>query len=128
MYWASNRIDRIVKSTLGAETLALVDGSDTAYYISKLLSEIMINIPVTNIERKCLTDSKSICDNILTFNPTSDRRLRVDMAALRQQIERKEIDVRWIPKQYQLSDCLTKRQASPYLLMQTLKTAKFVTG
>ena len=45
MYWASNRIDRVVKSTLGAEKLALVDGSDTAYFISKLLSEIMINIP-----------------------------------------------------------------------------------
>ena len=127
LFWASNKIERIVKSSLGAETLALVEGADTAYYLSKLLSEIIIHRPIMKtIVRDCYTDSRSFCDNIPTNNPTSDRRLRVDMAATRQLIERDEIRVHWISKNDQLSDCLTKRQASPYKLMQTLRSAKLV--
>ena len=41
MSWQSKRIKRVAKSSLTAETLALSEGVDSAYYISTLFAEIM---------------------------------------------------------------------------------------
>ena len=41
--WCSNKIKRIVKSTIAAEALALINGLDNAFYIGCLLSEIIFS-------------------------------------------------------------------------------------
>ena len=40
LVWASRKIKRVVRSTLGAETLAAMDAADTAYLISKVFLEL----------------------------------------------------------------------------------------
>ena len=52
-----------------------------------------------------------------------DKRLRVDVAILREMIDKPEIKkVTWVPTKDQLADCLTKRGSSPLKLLQVLTT------
>ena len=120
--WNSNKLKRVVRSTLAAETLALTDGADTAFSISKLTQEIL-SIE-TNITSTCYTDSNSLYDTTGTTHAVSDRRLRVEISALREMISKKEIDVIWVEKERQLADVLTKRGASSTQLLDTIKSGR----
>ena len=52
-----------------------------------------------------------------------DKRLKVDVAILREMIGKGEIKkVPWVPTKDQLADCLTKRGSSPSKLLQVLTT------
>ena len=44
IFWQSRKIRRVVKSTLAAETLALLECSETAFFIAKIISDL-VNIP-----------------------------------------------------------------------------------
>ena len=53
--WSSKKIRRIVKSTLAAEALSLVEGLDECYYIRKILEE-MIPKRERSVHIECFTD------------------------------------------------------------------------
>ena len=57
-----------------------------------------------------------------TSHQISDRRLRVEVSAIRQMVDRNEISVQWTNKEKQLSDVLTKKGASQSLMMNTLQS------
>ena len=100
-----------MKSTFAAETMALLEGAETAVYLANILKEITgcESIPIT-----CLVDNKSLVDALRSSNKIEDTRLRVDIAVLDDMISRKEIrEVNWVDTAHQLADCLTKRGASP---------------
>ena len=42
--WQSKRIKRIIRSSLAAEALAMLDGIDSALYIAALLNELIYDI------------------------------------------------------------------------------------
>ena len=69
----------------------------------------------------CLTDSQSLYETIGTSHQVSDKRLRVEVSAIREMVERAEIVAQWVNKNDQLSDVLTKKGASPNLLMSSLQ-------
>ena len=120
--WSSNKIKRVLKSTLAAETMSFTEGTDSAYFTRKLVIEILK--PTCNdYPVKCLTDSKSLFETVGTSHQISDKRLRVEVSAIRQMVENNEITVDWVPKQHQLSDVLTKKGACPLSLMKTLQGA-----
>ncbi|XP_057290806.1 uncharacterized protein LOC130613486 [Hydractinia symbiolongicarpus] len=89
--WQSKKIKRVVRSTLAAETLALVNGID-AY-------------------------NKSLYEAAYSTKALEDKRLRVDMASLRQSTNQKEVILKWIPTKHQLADVLTKQGANSTLLL-----------
>ena len=66
--WQSTKVKRVVKSTLAAETLALVDGSDNAFLMSKLIAEIIYNKKKSHLPIECRTDNKSLFQAANTFN------------------------------------------------------------
>lgn len=110
IYWQSRRIRRVVKSTLAAETLALLDCAEAAVYLVRILDEIT---GCGNLKVKCYVDSKSLVDTLPSCKGIEDRRLRIDIAVLRDMLERGEIgEVCWVDTVSQLADCLTKRGAS----------------
>ena len=117
--WNSSKLKRVARSTLAAESLSLPEGCDSAFFVAKLISFInnSSNIPIS-----AYTDSDSLYKTAMTTNLTIDRRLRVEISAIREMCERKEIELIWIAKQRQLSDVLTKKGASPHLLMEVLQT------
>ena len=56
-----------------------------------------------------------------------EKRLMVDLAALREAIERKEIHIRWVSTTEQLADVLTKAGASKLKLMNVISTGRLET-
>ena len=110
VFWQSKKIRRVVKSTLSAETLALLDGAESAVYLSKILREIS---GCGDLKIRCFVDNKSLVDALYSCRNIEDRRLRIDMAVLRDMLEKKDItEVAWIHTSQQLADCLTKKGAS----------------
>ena len=116
--WSSNRIRRVVRSTLAAESLASVDGADAAFFMAKMIGEFLTKTP----EVVCLTDSRSLFECAGSTKAVSDKRLRVEINALRQMINKDEIILRWIDGKHQLANVLTKKRASPFSLMEVLKS------
>lgn len=119
--WNSTRLKRVTRSILAAETLALTDGCDTAFFIANLITDIGLykTIPIT-----ALTDNQSLSDTIRTTKPTLDSRLRVEISALREMCDKNEINIHWISKQNQLSNILTKKGASVHSLVKVLQKGK----
>ena len=120
--WQSRKIRKVCKSTLGAESWALVDALDAAELISTQLDQIFRGkglFPIIG-----LTDCKSLYDAIRTTNSLEDKGLRIPMACLRQRFNRKEVKFVWVPTGLQLADCLTKAGASSGLLRGTIEDGK----
>ena len=70
------------------------------------------------------TDNKSLYESANTTSLIADRRLRVELSAIREMQERGEITIQWINKEKQLADCLTKKGAPCNSIMSVLQTAK----
>ena len=105
--WKSKKLDRVTKSPLASETMALADAADSGFYVAAMVKEIF---GVECIVR-CFTDSKSLKDHLETSNIVSDLRLRVDMARLKEMVSLEEITITWVEGKRQLADCLTKHNA-----------------
>ena len=122
--WCSKKISRVVKSSLAAETLALLEAVDNAYFIKRLL-ESMLSV-TDGISIYCFTDNKSLVDHVYkSTSSVKDFRLRVDMACLRDMMQRNEIkSIKWVDTNHQLADCLTKATASSKNVLDIIKENK----
>ena len=110
IYWQTKKIRRVVKSTLSAEALALLDCAEAAVYIVNILYEITM---CAKLKIYCYVDNKSLVDVLYMSKRVEDQRLRIDIAVLQSMLERNEISkVSWVCTSQQLADCLTKRGAS----------------
>ena len=107
--WASKKSKRVARSTLTAETLAAVEAVEAAVMCRKVLEDVL-NKALPPI--KLMVDNKSLYDTSNTTNVLADKRLMVDMSALRQMVTEKEVTIRWIPAEKQLADVLTKSGAN----------------
>ena len=78
--WSSKRIRRVMKSTLAAETLALKDGLDDAFYIMELYQFILgKKIGITAI-----TDSLSLYNAVYSSKVVEEKRLRNDISSIKE--------------------------------------------
>jgi hypothetical protein len=122
--WKSNKIKRVVRSTLAAEVLACLQGLEDSLYLRAVLRDLLPGIQVPII---AYVDSKSLKDNLHSTKLVDNRQLRIDMSAIKQLIENNEISsLRWCSGLSQLADCLTKRGASGELLRTIFQTGKLV--
>lgn len=122
--WTSKRTRRIVRSTLAAETLAMVDGIDNAIYLASLYTELMTEKanPIS-LQIICITDCHSLLDAIMSTKQTNEKRLRLEISGIKELINNCQIvAVKWIETKSQLADCLTKKGASPLNLLRALET------
>ena len=94
--------------TLAAETIALVEAIDTAIYLKELISEILFN-KSQNIPINCFTDNLSLFQSANSTTSVSDRRLRIELAVIREAVVKKEVILTWVQSKDQLADCLTKK-------------------
>ena len=126
--WQSKRIKRVVRSTLAAEALGMLDGIDGAVFIASLYSEILYGkINESEIPMEVVTDNRSLVDALDSSKPVADKRLRIDISALKEAIKQHQIKCHWVPTELQLADCLTKLGASSLKLMNTIETGKLPT-
>ena len=124
MIWSANKIKRIVDSTLEAECLSLLSGLKEAIYLREVIEEIF-NLKDKEIPVKAIVDNKSTVEAIHSTAPVEDKKLRRDVARIKQMLSLKEIrSVSWCPGKEQLADCMTKRTASSFNLLQVLKSGR----
>ena len=110
IFWQTRKLRRVVKSTLAAETMALLEGAEASVYIAKIIGSIILK---PGLKVNCYVDNKSLVDALSSTKRVEDRRLRIDLAVLEDMLAKKEIScVLWIPSRQQLADCLTKRGVS----------------
>ena len=120
IYWQTRKLRRVVKSTLAAETMALLEGAETAVYVANIIKSIIRS----HLSISCYVDNRSLVDALSSSKQVDDKRLRIDLAVLEDMLARKEItDVRWVPSSLQLADCLTKRGVSPERLRAAISEA-----
>lgn len=107
IHWQSKKIDRVVDSTLAAETHALHEGAKFSIYLASLIQQLLPNI-VTKVI--CITDNKSLVDALHSTKMMKDRWFRLSILGISGMLEKGEIDrVEWIESKNQLADTLTKR-------------------
>ena len=120
LQWQSKRIRRIARSTMAAECLAMVDAVDAAFLIKSLLEELLLC--QNSIKIVSIIDNKSLFDALYSTKTIEDKRLSVDVAAVREKLNNGEIaEVKWVESSKQIADCLTKSGASAERLIAILK-------
>jgi len=70
------------------------DGCDLAIYTKAFLSEILSK---TNLNVTAHTDNQSLYENVHSSRQTLEKRLIVDIAALREMVDRGEITLNTLP-------------------------------
>ena len=109
LFWESKKIERVVNSTLAAETMALITGAQTSVFLTKILKCL---IKDANIRVICFTDNRSLVSAIQKQNHAHDRKLRCDLLVLKEMLEKNEIhEVKWVKSDRQLANGLTKAGA-----------------
>jgi hypothetical protein len=120
--WQSKKTTRVVKSTLAAETLAAVDLSEACIFFKKLLFQLLhVSEDSDIIPIVVKTDNASLCQSVETTTQILDKRLRIEMAIMKEMIEKKEIkSIKWISTKDQLADCLTKKGVPSWKILNFL--------
>ena len=118
------KIQCVVKSTILKETLPMVDGLDTAVYLGYLLAELFTCDKGFPLD--CYIDNQSLFENIHSTKAVSEKHLRLDIATIKQMVDRGEISsVKWIPAGYQIADSFIKRGASCKRFALVLRSGHF---
>ncbi|CAE7467344.1 RE2 [Symbiodinium sp. CCMP2456] len=119
--WKSKAGQRVCRSTFSAETQACVEGLEGGQYVRAVYEALTFGelrrVEDATLPMVCLSDCRSLYDHLhregVPRTP-SDRRLAIDLAALRQalRLERwtERLPLAWIPSELQLGDVLTKPQ------------------
>ena len=113
----SNKISRVVRSSMAAESCALTGAADKQLY-NRLLYESLRNgkSEVSSEWRESLqtqgivvTDAKSLFDHChRTGHMAQERQTALDLLMCKRMIEEKLLILRWVPTFRQLADSLTK--------------------
>ena len=121
--WASKKAKRVCRSSLTAETLAAVEAIDGAFVVKEMMEDILHKkLPPIML----YVDSKSLYDTVKTSNVIADKRLLIDMAAIREMSDNKEIIVNWVRTEDQLADVLTKAGANKAKLIDVLSNGRLL--
>ena len=117
LIWKSHRIKRVVRSTLAAETMAALEAVKHADVMRGHFADFFEGIDyhsyyehIQQISVIHLTDCRSLYDLLHRHGTVpSERRLLIDIEALRNDIEKNGVVSRWINTKQMSADCLTKR-------------------
>ena len=118
IYWQTRKIRRVVKSTLSAETMALLDCAEAGIFLANVMADITSLAP---LPVKCYIDNRSLVKSLHSSKYIEDRRLRLDIAVISDMLDRRELhNVSWVGTTAQLADPLTKRGASTQRLRDAI--------
>ena len=117
IHWSSTKCKRVTRSVLASEIYGMTSGADMAIAIDSTIKQITEQLGLTPIPIIVCTDSYSLYDLLVKLGNTKEKRLMIDVMALRQSYERRELqEVRWINGNDNPADALTK--SSPNTALQ----------
>lgn len=114
--WTSTKIKRVVRSSLAAEALIAVECADAMYYIKAMIREIL----TLEVKMVLITDSNNLVESLKSPHPVQEKRLRVDMAALKKDVTEGVIEIKHCIGSKQVADVLTKNGVSAELVRKVL--------
>ena len=122
--WNAHKIKRVVRSTLAAETLSLEEGLEASFYYREMLENILGLEPRT-ITIEANVDNKSAIEAILSTRLVEDKRLRVEIAAIKESLQFHDVNrIQWVPGHLQWANPMTKQGASGFNLLKVLQSGK----
>ncbi|KAI1101557.1 hypothetical protein F4804DRAFT_315437 [Jackrogersella minutella] len=126
IHWSSTKCKRVTRSVLAREIYGMVQGFDIGYVIHRTINTILERLTLPRIPLVLCTDSYSLYQCLVQMGSTNEKRLMIDLMALRQSYENKEIDdIRWIQGNCNPADAMTK--ATPNEAMRTLIESNEIT-
>jgi hypothetical protein len=108
----------VIRNVLVSEIYGIVEDVDMFFAINSTVSMIMkqLRLPTTPII--VCTDSYSLYECLVKLGTTQEKRLIIDIMALRQSYERRELfEIRWINGQDNPADAMIK--ANPNRALET---------
>ena len=109
IHWSSTKCKRVTRSVLASETYGMVSGVDIAIAILTTLKIVTERLGLPSIPLVVCTDSYSLYECLVKLGTTNEKRLMIDIMALRQSYERREItEIRWISGEDNPADAFTK--------------------
>lgn len=113
IHWTSVKCKRVTRSALASELYAMVFGADIANVLTTTLNMITNQLCINNIPTIKCTDSFSLSECMVKLGRTKEKRLMIDIMAIRQSYERRELsEIRWICGTDNPADALTKENPS----------------
>lgn len=108
--YSTTKSKRVTRSVLASELYGMVGGVDIGICLQTTLKLITDQLGMPNIPLILCTDSMSLYDCLVKLGTTkAEKRLMIDIMALRQSYERREIfEVRWIDGRDNPADAMTK--------------------
>eukprot|EP00439_Symbiodinium_sp_Y106_P022669 s217_g2.t2 len=127
----SGQTKRVCRSTLAAEASHLAEAVEAGDWLTVLLEEALTNEVdlkswpevIERRDRVYVTDARSVYDYLEkdSHSTSSDRRMAIEGALLRETVKRPRAHVRWIDGMQNMADVLTKANADKEVLRQYLK-------
>ena len=96
----------------------VMDGCELAYLMSETTRNILASDQMLQVY--AAIDSRSLYEHLGTTKQAENKRLRLEISALREMVSEEDIRLIWVPGAKQLSNALTKKGASWNLLRQVL--------
>ena len=125
--WKSHRLKRKTVNTLSAECQSMIHGVGQVHWHRYLLLELLGHdlsasdweLRLSSIPFVSVVDSKSLFDclnkQMCTFSQVEDKRTAIDIAILRDDLQRTGGHIRWVEGQNMLADPLTKKMPGDFL-------------
>ena len=125
IHYGSQKCRRVTRSVMAAEVLALVHGFDTAFVVKHTFFELLGRDPPIDV----YVDSRTTFNCVAKNAATLEKRLQIDVAALRESHSLGEIHrLGWIPGSTNPADGLTREKIleNEHPLMLLMKNNKIV--
>lgn len=109
IHYSSTKSKRVTRSVLASEIYGMVGGVDMALAINSTINMITDQLNFPKVPIIVCTDSYSLYECLVKLGTTKEKRLMIDIMALRQSYERRELaEIRWIKGQDNPADAMTK--------------------
>ncbi|CAE7021550.1 Polyprotein [Pyrenophora teres f. teres] len=116
VHWSSTKCKRVTRSVLASEIYAMAHGVDIALAIGTTIDMIMDRLSLPKVPIVACTDSRSLYDCLVKLGTTKEKRLMIDIMALREAYERSDLmDIRWIDGRDNPADAMTKAASNSAL-------------
>jgi len=109
IHWSSTKSKRVTRSVLASKIYRIVAGTDTAFAIGSTLKIITEQLDLLAIPTIVCTDLYSLYKCLVKLGTTKEKRLMIDIIAIRQLYKRRELfEIRWINRLDNPADAMTK--------------------
>ena len=110
-----------MSSTSAAEALSLQSSLSHAIFLRALLTETL-GVEDSKIPIRSYIDSNDLFQAIKSTKFVEDKRQRLDIALIKQDVEEQAVEVRWVETGDMLADPLTKNTVKADQLMTVLES------